>query len=234
MCYTLVHAEAEPAVQSKNPLGNLHNGPFANSCPGHCPSHWPLSSIFTLGLGNEEVRCCFSLFSLVTQEAGICQGSKLPFAGFPWAGQCMRHFPIFSCDYLSLKPGRFLNFLVCLLFLPSHRNHIAASSQTQAQQAPPRASQSVDAVLTYPQRVHFTGCHLPSCVSVSPISVGSNLPFLHKAFQIQHKNSFLKNKVVVSFNFFFYVWNRGKMFRYRALRRMCVQCFRETEQREQG
>lgn len=132
MCYTLVHAEADPAVQSKNPLGNLHTGPLANSCPRHCPSHQPLSSLSTLGLGNEEVRCCFSLFSLVTQEAGVCQGSELAFAGLPWAGHCMRYFPIFSCDDLSLKLGRFLNFLVCLLFLPSHRSHKAASSQTQS------------------------------------------------------------------------------------------------------
>lgn len=132
MCYTLVHAEADPAVQSKSPLGNLHTGSLPNSCPGHCPSHQPLSSLSTLGLGNEEVRCCFSSFSLVTQEAGVCQGSKLAFAGFPWAGHCMRYFPKFSCDYLSLKPGRFLSFLVCLLFLPSRRSHIAASSQTQS------------------------------------------------------------------------------------------------------
>lgn len=38
--------------------------------------------------------------------------------------------------------------------------------------------------------------------------------------------------MVVSFNSFFYVWNRGRTFRYWALRRMCVQCFGEAEQRE--
>lgn len=57
--------------------------------------------------------------SLVTREAGVCQGTRLAFAGFSGAEHCVRYFAIFSCNYWSHKPSRFFSFLVCLFFLSS-------------------------------------------------------------------------------------------------------------------